>query len=83
MIPVEYAPRVIFASPKIFNENQKVNQWEESPPKGWPSFARAAPLTNTGIDDLCPRMVVDGSHRDTTRKTRGWKKKRLKALSFS
>jgi hypothetical protein len=52
-------------------------------PKGCPSFASAAPLTNTGIDDLKPRMVVEGSQRETGRITRAWKKKRPNARAFS
>jgi len=52
-------------------------------PSGWPSFARAADEANTGIEDLHPRIVVDGSHCETALRTRGWKKNRENALTFS
>jgi len=52
-------------------------------PSGCPSFARAAAETNTGIEDLHPRIVVDGSHCETALRTRGWKKNRENALTFS
>lgn len=38
---------------------------------------------NTGIEDLHPRIVVDGSHCETALRTRGWKKNRENALTFS
>jgi len=37
----------------------------------------------TGMEVLKPRMVVEGSQRDTGRMTRGLKKKRENALEFS
>ena len=52
-------------------------------PRGWPRRARAAPLTKIGIDDLKPRIVVEGSHSDTGRMTRGWKQYRENARAFS
>ncbi len=56
---------------------------ETGGPNGWPSFANAAPLANTGILDLIPRIVVDGSHRETGRMTRALKKSRVNARAFS
>ena len=52
-------------------------------PRGCPSLARAAGETNIGSEDLDPRIFVDGSHRETALRTRGWKKKRENALTFS
>lgn len=52
-------------------------------PSGCPSFAKAAPLTKTGMRLLKPSMLVEGSHCDMGRSTRGWKKIRLNALMFS
>ena len=52
-------------------------------PRGCPSFASAAPETKIGKEDLCPRIEVDGSQRDTARNTRGWKKNLENALMFS
>ena len=52
-------------------------------PSGCPSFARPTAEANTGIEDLHPRIVVDGSHLETALRTRGWKKNRENALMFS
>jgi hypothetical protein len=46
-------------------------------------LAKAAPDMNIGMEDLYPRMVVDGSHCLTGRRIRGWKKKREKEHAFS
>jgi hypothetical protein len=35
------------------------------------------------MEDLYPSIVVEGSHRETGRITRAWKKNRPKALAFS
>lgn len=37
----------------------------------------------TGIEDLYPRIVVDGSHFETGRMTRAWKKNLENARAFS
>lgn len=52
-------------------------------PRGCPNLASAAPETNIGMEDLCPRIEVDGSQWDTARNTRGWKKNLENALIFS
>lgn len=66
MMPVRPAPRVMFASPWIgagqrFAAIDGGMQGDDDAPRGWPSFASPAALTNIGRVDLIPRMVVEGS----------------------
>jgi len=56
---------------------------EDYPPNGWPSFAKAAAETKKGSAESKPNILVDGSHVDTARRTRGMKKKRDQYSSLS
>ena len=52
-------------------------------PSGCPNLANAAAEMNTGIEEGDPKIVVDGSHQETLRSTRGIKKNWDHARSFS
>lgn len=63
---------------------QVLDLWlAECRPRGWDNLAKAAPHTNTGMEDSKPRIFVEGSHLETGRMTLAWKKKRENALAFS
>lgn len=51
-------------------------------PKGWPRRARAAGDIKIGIEVGVERRVVDALQTETGRRTRGWKKNRLRAMMF-
>lgn len=43
-------------------------------PSGWPSLAKAAAETKNGRGESKPNILVEGSHCETGRRTRGRKK---------